>query len=83
LDHPFAGTIIRAVLVCYATWGTVVIADLANCEVKKPGACEPQRSELRGVATSIPGTLLAWLADSPLSGKPVSTRTASRRTPAP
>lgn len=68
MDHPFAGLIIRSVLVCYAVWGSVVIVDLVTCETKRPGTCEPQRSELRGAATAIPGTLLAWLAESPISG---------------
>jgi len=61
----FANIIIRSVIGCYAAWGLVVITDLAVCESRKPGQCESQRSELRGAATTIPATLLAWLADSP------------------
>lgn len=84
VDHPFAGLIIRSVLVCYAAWGSVVIVDLVACETKRPGTCEPQRAEVRGAATAIPGTLLAWLAESPLGGKPASARSATRNArPAP
>lgn len=79
MNHPFATLIIKAVLVCYSAWGTVVVADLVNCELRRPGQCEPQRAELRGAATAIPGTLLAWLADSPLTGKSASTKTYSTR----
>jgi len=68
VGHPLARLIIRSVLVCYATWGAVVIGDLAICESKRPGQCENQRSEIRGAATTIPATLLAWLADSPVTG---------------
>jgi hypothetical protein len=71
LDHPFAGIIIRSVLVCYGTWGVVAIGDLVGCEMRRAGQCEAQRSEIRGAATAIPATLLAWLADSPVSGKPI------------
>lgn len=63
----FANLIIRSVITCYAVWGAVVVSDLASCEARRPGQCEPQRSELRGAATTIPATLLAWLADSPIS----------------
>ena len=80
VDHPFAGLVIRSVLVCYAAWGSVVIFDLASCETKRPGNCEPQRSELRGAAMAIPGTLLAWLADSPASGRPSAGRKTTRST---
>lgn len=66
MENPFASLIIRSILVCYAAWGSVVVVDFANCEMKRPGACESQRSELRGVATAIPATLLAWLTDSPI-----------------
>jgi hypothetical protein len=85
VDHPFAGLVIRSVLVCYAAWGSVVVFDLVACESKRPGNCEPQRAELRGAATAIPGTLLAWLADSPMtgSGRGTSGRTSSRTTPDP
>lgn len=78
MDHPFASLIIRSVLVCYATWGSVVIVDLVACETKRPGTCEPQRAELRGAATAIPGTLLAWLAESPISGGSSQTRRVAR-----
>lgn len=69
VNHPFAGLIIKSVITCYAVWGGVTIYDLAACESKRPGQCEPQRAELRGAMTTIPGTLLAWLADSPFSGR--------------
>jgi hypothetical protein len=63
----FANLIIRSVIACYAVWGTTVIVDLAACEARRPGECNSQRAELRGAATTIPATLLAWLADSPVS----------------
>lgn len=66
LGNPFAGLVIRSILVCYAVWGSVVVADLVNCEARRPGTCEPQRSEMRGAAAAIPATLLAWLAESPV-----------------
>jgi hypothetical protein len=78
LEHPFASVIIRAVLVTYAVWGAVAVIDLGVCEAKRPGQCEASRSELRGAATTIPGTLLAWLADSPLNGKTTSYKTSNR-----
>ena len=67
-DHPFAGLVIRSVLVAYGVWGMVVIADLFLCLRTAKQTCEPQRAELRGAAASIPATLLAWLADSPVNG---------------
>ena len=63
----FASLIMRSVVSCYAIWGTVVVTDFAACEARRPGQCDTQRAELRGVATTIPSTLLAWLADSPVS----------------
>jgi hypothetical protein len=67
-DHPYAAIIIRAVLATYGVWGCVVITDLFLCLRSVNASCEPQRSELRGAATAIPATLLAWLADSPITG---------------
>ena len=75
MQNPFAGLVIKSVLLCYATWGSVVVFDLISCETKRPGECEPQRSELRGAATTIPGTLLAWMAESPINGKVIAKRT--------
>lgn len=69
MTHQFAGLIIKSVITCYAVWSGVTIYDLAACESKRPGECETQRAELRGAMTTIPGTLLAWLADSPFSGR--------------
>lgn len=71
MGHPLAGLIIKAVLACYAMWGVVVIGDLGICESRRPGQCDAQRSEIRGAATTIPATLLAWLADSPITGTQV------------
>jgi hypothetical protein len=67
-DHPFAGLVIRSVLAGYAIWGAVVIADLFLCLSSSQPVCETQRAEVRGAAASIPATLLAWLADSPVNG---------------
>lgn len=78
LEHPFASVIIRAVLVTYAVWGAVAVIDLGVCETRRPGQCEASRSEIRSAATTIPGTLLAWLADSPLNGKSTASRTNVR-----
>jgi len=69
MSARFAELVIKSVLVCYAAWGSVVIGDLVVCEYRKPGTCESQRAEVRGAAAAIPGTLLAWLADSPLTSK--------------
>ena len=67
MGSAFASLIIRSVLVCYGVWGLVLITDLALCESRKPGTCDAQRAEVRGAATTIPATLLAWMADSPVS----------------
>lgn len=75
VNLPFAGLIIRSVLACYAVWGSVIVIDLAVCESKRPGQCESQRAELRGAAATIPATLLAWLADSPVNGRTGTNRT--------
>lgn len=66
MKNAFAQLIIRSVLVCYGVWGGVIVADLASCEVRFPGKCESQRAELRGVAATVPATLLAWLSESPM-----------------
>lgn len=78
-DHPFANLVIKAVIVCFGIWGSVVVADLAGCEAKTPGKCEAQRSEVRNAATAIPSTLLAWLADSPLTGKTTAAKVSRTR----
>lgn len=67
--HPFASLVIRSVLTCYAVWGTTLVVDLAVCETRSPGRCAAQRTELSGATKTIPATLLAWLADSPLKDK--------------
>jgi hypothetical protein len=75
----FGNLIIRSVIACYAVWGVVAIADLAACESRRPGQCEAQRSELRGAATTIPATLLAWLADSPVSATGIAQKLIGRK----
>lgn len=80
LAVKFASTIIRAVLVCYGVWGAVLVVDLATCETRRPGRCDSQRSEIRGAATAIPATLLAWLADSPLNEGSSNRNTETRST---
>lgn len=67
LGHPFAQTVVRSVLCCYAIYGAVLVADLATC-LARNGDCSTQRQEIKGAATMIPAALLAWLADSPLTG---------------
>lgn len=79
MNSPFATLVIRSVIACYAVWGGVVIYDLASCEARKPGQCEPQRSELRGAMTTISSTLLAWLADSPFIPRSVEQSKTGRR----
>jgi len=66
--HPYAAMVIRSVLAVYAVWGAVVVTDLFLCLRQPTAQSERQRSELRGAATAIPATLLAWLADSPITG---------------
>jgi hypothetical protein len=80
LEHPFAAIIIKSVIGCYVVWGTAIVVDLGVCEYRKSGNCQEQRSELRNAATTIPATLLAWLADSPLGSKnsPIKTGKSGR-----
>jgi hypothetical protein len=47
----------------------VLVVDLVSCSFTKNNDCKEQRSELRGAATAIPATLLAWLADSPIKSE--------------
>jgi hypothetical protein len=65
--HPCAALIIRSVLVCYAVWGAALLADLTHC-LSTGRQCDAQRQELKGAATLVPATLLAWLAESPFPG---------------
>jgi hypothetical protein len=79
MKDQFSSLVVRSVIGTYAIWGTVVVLDLANCEARRPGQCEPQRSELRGAATTIPATLLAWLADSPVSINGITQKLTARK----
>lgn len=65
--QPCSGLIIRAVLACYGIWVAALVVDLASCMAQRRD-CTDQRAELRGAATAIPATLLAWLNESPLRG---------------
>jgi hypothetical protein len=67
--YQYINLIIRSILVFYVTWIFVLVADLTHCVVTSKPSCESQRSELRGAASLIPATLLAWLADSPVQMK--------------
>lgn len=67
INHPFAGLVVKAVLVCYATWGVVIVSDLASCEARTPGKCESQRTVITTAASTIPATLFAWISDSPMT----------------
>jgi len=79
MANQFANLIVRSVIACYAVWGSVVVADLAACESRRPGQCEAQRAELRGAATTIPATLLAWLADSPVGAAGIAQKLIGRK----
>jgi hypothetical protein len=61
----FRGLIVRAVLVTYAVWGSVLISDLLYCRVRS-NSCDNQTAEIKGAAAAIPAVLLGWLADSPV-----------------
>ena len=62
----YSQLIIRSIIVFYSIWLSVLVLDLLACTLNKSNSCDEQRSELRGAATAIPATLLAWLADSPI-----------------
>jgi hypothetical protein len=66
----YSQLIIRSVIVFYSVWLSVLVFDLISCTFKNSNTCDQQRSELRGAATAIPATLLAWLADSPIKSGP-------------
>lgn len=66
----YSQLVIRSVIVFYGIWLSVLVIDLVSCSAKSVKACDEQRAELRGAATAIPATLLAWLADSPMQVKP-------------
>lgn len=66
----YSQLIIRSVIVFYSIWLSVLVIDLVSCSTKSDESCDEQRAELRGAATAIPATLLAWLADSPMQTKP-------------
>lgn len=79
MKEQFASIVVRSVITCYAVWGSVVVLDLVGCEARTPGRCEPQRSELRGAATTIPATLLAWLTDSPITPGAIAQKLIPRK----
>lgn len=66
----YSRLIIRSVIVFYSVWLTVLVADLVTCSTKSQDSCDEQRAEVRGAATVIPATLLAWLTDSPMQNRP-------------
>ncbi len=60
--------IIRVVLGCYITWGTVITGDLVACRTKVGWAdqgCQAQVEELKSVFSTITVGLMGWLSDKP------------------
>lgn len=66
MPNPFARLLIRAVLVVYGWQLVTITAAIAVCEGRTPSRCEVQWARAEGAASSIPATLLAWIADSPI-----------------
>lgn len=79
--HPFAKLVIRSVLFTFLIWGGVVVYNVVNCKTSGLDRCEAEVKEVGSTAIFVSSTLLAWLADSPLTGGDRSpTRRQARRT---
>ena len=78
-DHPYAGIIVRFVLLIFSVVTATAVYDVISCERSSPGNCEAQRAVLAETSTRVPSVLFAWLADSPMSGKSNAPKTATAR----
>jgi hypothetical protein len=78
-DHPYAGIIVRFVLLVFSVTTATAVYDVISCERRSPGNCEAQRAVLAETSTRVPSVLFAWLADSPTSGQPSAPRTKAIR----
>lgn len=62
--------VVKVVLGLYGLWVVVVSADYGLCRLNKgwgAAECEPQRTEIRSVFTTITVGLIGWICDSPVS----------------
>jgi hypothetical protein len=74
MNHPaVVGLVLKLLIGCYSYMLVMASANVAACELRKPGACGPQWTQAFTVAGGAASTLWAYVVDSPNSP------TASRR----
>jgi len=83
MEHPFAGMVIRFVLVVYTVTIATSVYDVVRCSATASNACIAERAALIEVSNQVPMVLFAWLADSPLSGRGSEKKPTERKVPVP
>jgi len=72
MNHPAVVSLVLKLLVgCYGYMLVMASANVAACELRKPGACGPAWTQAFTVAGGAASTLWAYVVDSP-NGPPSS-----------
>lgn len=68
MNHPAVTALVLRLLVgCYGFMFVMASANVAACELRKPGACGPAWTQAFTVAGGAASTLWAYITDSPNS----------------
>lgn len=68
MNHPAVTVLVLRLLVgCYGFMFVMASANVAACELRKPGACGPAWTQAFTVAGGAASTLWAYITDSPNS----------------
>lgn len=82
MNHPAVTALVLRLLVgCYGYMFVMASANVAACELRKPGACGPAWTQAFTVAGGAASTLWAYITDSPNS--PPSSGQRRRNGPPP
>jgi hypothetical protein len=82
MNHPTVVTLVLRLLVgCYGYMMVMASANVASCELRRPGQCGNQWTQAFTVAGGAASTMWAFITDSPQQSNPNSTQRGRRQPP--
>lgn len=84
MNHPAVVSLVLKLLVgCYSYMLVMASANVASCELRKPGQCGNQWTQAFTVAGGAASTLWAFITESPSQSSGVNTSPRGRRNGSP
>ena len=82
MNHPTVVTLVLRLLVgCYGYMMVMASANVASCELRRPGQCGNQWTQAFTVAGGAASTMWAFITDSSQQSNPNATQRGRRQPP--